>query len=61
MEDQNKPLNFERLWNFVKGMYPFRRERESTLYPYEVKEILAIKGSQTTTSIEFNSSQTIKF
>jgi len=46
MEDQNKPLNFERLWNFVKGMYPFRRERESTLYPYEVKEILEIKGSQ---------------
>jgi len=45
MEDQNKPLNFERLWNFVKGMYPFRRQRERTLYPYEVLEMLDTQGS----------------
>ena len=45
MEDQNKPLNFERLWNFVKGMYPYRRGIERTLYPYEIEEILNIKGS----------------
>ena len=48
MEDENKPLNFERLWNFVKGMYPFRRNQERTLFPYEVEDMLNTQGSTST-------------
>ena len=40
MEDQNKPLNFDRLMKYVKGWYPYNVKKEGTLLPWEIKEIL---------------------
>ena len=39
MEDGNKPLNFDRLMKFVKGIKPYKPEIEKTLYPYEIRKI----------------------
>jgi len=39
MEDGQKPINFDRLLKFVKGVKPFRPGQERTLYPYEILQV----------------------
>lgn len=37
MEDKDKPVNFNRLMKFVKGLKPFRKDKETSLFPYEIE------------------------
>lgn len=48
MEEANKPLNFDRLMKYCKGLVPFAAAKENTLLPAEIIAITQEKMKENT-------------